>query len=141
MKKKRVFILVLMITLIASTLILYNYLAALPPAYRVYKKPDIQISSEELISSFNKNESKANTLFVGKVIETKGVIKKITYQNDEFTILLKGENEFSYVICVMQSDQYVKVNQMILGQSIVLKGMCKGFLNDVIFFNCIILKS
>jgi hypothetical protein len=55
--------------------------------------------------------------------------------------LLKGENESSYVICVMQSDQYLKVNQMVLGQSIVVKGICKGFLNDIIFFGGIILKS
>jgi hypothetical protein len=141
MKKRRVFRIGLAIILFIVTLTLYNQFTEVELIYNSNKKSEIQISSEELISLFHENENRANSVFVGKMIEAKGVIKKITYQNDTFTIFLKGENESSYVICVMQTDQHSNVNQMVLGQSIVLKGICKGFLNDVIFFGCIIVKS
>ncbi|WP_415180543.1 OB-fold protein [Nonlabens sp.] len=101
--------------LFTGPLFLYNLLAALQRIHTTYKKAEIQISSEGIIYSFNKNKSKATALFVGKAIETRGVIKTITYQNDEFTILLKGENKSSYVICIMQSHQHVQVNQMVFG--------------------------
>jgi hypothetical protein len=111
----RVFILGLIIILFTGTLILDNLLAALQPIHTTYKKAEIQINSEGIIYSFNKNKNKAIASFIGKAIETKAVIKTISYQNDEFTILLKGEIKSFYVICVMQSNQHVQVNQMIFG--------------------------
>jgi hypothetical protein len=40
----------------------------------------------------------------------------------------------------MQPDQYNSIKKLELGQDIVLKGICKGFLMDAIFLDCIILN-
>lgn len=101
---------------------------------------EIQISSEKLISSFLNNENTANSEYIEKTIEIAGVIKDITFLNKRYTVLLQGETDFSCVICDMQPNQYNNIKKLELGQAIVLKGTCKGFLMDAIFLDCIILN-
>lgn len=101
---------------------------------------EIQISSEKLISSFLDNENIANSEYIEKTIEIEGVIKDITFLNNRYTVLLQGETDFSCVICDMQPNQYNNIKKLELGQDIVLKGICKGFLMDAIFLDCIILN-
>jgi len=90
------------------------------------ERTELSISSNKLLSAFK------------KVIIVKGNIKKITYLNNRYTVLLQGENEFSHIICDMSISDFENVKKLKTGESVDIKGVCKGYLMDVVMLNCII---
>ena len=101
----------------------------------------VRISSEQLLSSFKENELAANSNYVEKIIEVKGEIRDISFLNNRYTIYLYGGDEINSLICDMNPDQADRVKELKTGQTVVLKGVCKGFLMDAIFLNCVILGT
>jgi hypothetical protein len=140
MKKKSKILLTTVVVFVLVLSTLYFYVTKENTVNIAAAHTEIQISSESLISSFLNNESSANSEYIEKTIEIAGVFKDITFLNNRYTVLLQGETDFSCVICDMQPDQYNSIKKLELGQDIVLKGICKGFLMDAIFLDCIILN-
>ena len=127
--------------LLAGFYLLYIWFTR-PPETTSFDRPaDIKITSAELISSFQKDEEMASSIFVEKTIEVKGVVKDITFFNDRYTVLLQGGDSYSCIMCDMQNDQTSILNEIKKGDTIVLKGICKGFLMDAILLNCIIITN
>ncbi len=97
------------------------------------------INAELLISDLKSNKEKYNALFTDQVVGIKGIISEINDKNNRHTILLQGdEKSVSLVICDMQKDQKQKTNTLKIGDTVVLKGIYKGFLKDAVFLNCIL---
>ncbi|AXT20083.1 hypothetical protein D7030_02900 [Flavobacteriaceae bacterium AU392] len=101
-------------------------------------KTEQSISSNKLIALFATNENYANTTYVEKVITVKGVVKDVTYLNDRYTVILQGNNKFSQIICDMSLSDSEKIKKLRTGQQVNIKGICKGYLLDVIMLNCIL---
>jgi len=129
---------------IALLLILVNIFTYVIP---FFKKSDInlenvnfeaQINTDDLITSYLSNENKTNTNFNGKIIEVTGNVKKVTFLNNRNTVILYGENKDSGIICDVHPSQIEKLKLLTINQKIAVKGICKGFLKDVILLNCII---
>jgi len=112
-----------------------------PPRDTATIETDVKISSDKLAKSFSANEIKANTDFVEKTIEVVGSIKKITNVNNRYTVLLQGQNDASHVICDVLPSSMEKVKELKRGQTVRLKGICKGYLLDVIMLNCILING
>ncbi|WP_203257029.1 OB-fold protein [Hyunsoonleella ulvae] len=129
--------------LLAAILILVFFVAK----YFVWDKPDaIDISQKEAVHKFDaqtvidfiQNEDK-NLLQAEQIIEVEGIVKKISYLNNRTTILLGIDGkENAYVICDMKNNQTEKVAKVTTNDTIRLKGVFKGILEDAIFLNCII---
>jgi len=100
------------------------------------KVAELTLSSNDLIHNYVNNEEKSNKLYTGKIIEVTGFVKQITFLNDTNTIILNSENETFGVICDINSNQKEKIKALKLHQKIRVKGICKGFLKDVILLNC-----
>lgn len=90
-------------------------------------------------------ESKAKKLnlesLIEKAIEIEGEIKEIVYKHNTYSLILKGNDNKSYILCEMQADQNSKVSKLKQGENVKLKGILKGFLMDIILLNCIILDE
>jgi len=73
-----------------------------------------------------------------QVIYVEGYIKETNTKNGNFNILIKGTtNQSHYIICEM-SDSFKKATLGLeKGQAVAIKGVLKGFLNDVILLNCV----
>lgn len=99
---------------------------------------EVFLNSNDLVANFLSNKTKANNLYVGKVIEITGYVDKVTFLNNRKTVLLFTENKESGVICDVNEDQTEKIKQLKKNQKITIKGICKGFLKDVILLNCYI---
>jgi len=97
-----------------------------------------QVAIEDLIQGFQVDEQKANKTYIEKVIEVEGVVKEISFMNNRHTVLLKS-NSFSqsFVMCDMSPLQNNTINELVQGDTVVLRGVCKGYLLDVIMLNCI----
>ncbi len=85
-----------------------------------------------------KNEEK-NIIEPEQIVEIEGVVREINYLNNRITILLSsGTSENAFVICDMQNNQSEEISNINPTDTIKLKGIFKGFLEDAIFLNCII---
>lgn len=104
-------------------------IADLTPTYRLDASKIVELVGKE-DEVFIEPES---------LVEIKGVIKEINYLNNRVTILLEGSDEnASHVICDMQTMQSEDLARLAVRDTIVLKGMYKGFLKDAIFLHCVL---
>ena len=139
MKSKNKFFLFIIIVIIA--IIGYYYII---PLFTSSDKnienevPELALNSNDLISAYISNEEKSDELYVGKIIEVTGSIKEITFLNDRNTIILESKNKKFGVICDLNPNQKEKIKELKKHQKIKVKGICKGFLKDVILLNCAI---
>lgn len=101
-------------------------------------KATYTIKASDLVHFFSKNENKSNHLYTGEIIEITGTIKDITFLNDRTTVILKSDSASFGVICDINPNQQETINQLKKHQKIKVKGICKGFLKDVILLNCTI---
>ncbi|MEE9407957.1 MAG: hypothetical protein V3V28_07775 [Polaribacter sp.] len=97
---------------------------------------EISLNSEELVANFISNEDDANELYAGKIIEVVGFVKEVTFLNNRNTVILYSKNKTSGIICDVHSSQLQKVKKLETNQKIKVKGICKGFLKDVVLLNC-----
>ncbi len=100
-------------------------------------EPNYRLEAQTIID-LGKNQND-NYLKTESIVEIKGVIKEINDLNNRITILLgTDKNELSCIICDMQSDQKEKITKLKPNDTIKIKGVYKGFLQDAIFLNCVI---
>ncbi len=101
----------------------------------------LSISSKKLLTTFSTNEVSANSTYVEKIIVVKGEIKKINHINDRYTVILQGQSDISHILCDMSLSQIKDVKKLEIGQNVEIKGICKGYLMDVIMLNCILVNK
>lgn len=93
---------------------------------------------DSIIEDFKSDETLASEQYIDKVIQIEGIITKISYLNERHTLLLKSNSfEKSFVICDMSPTEVNNIKAFHIGDTISLRGVCKGFLLDVIMLNCI----
>lgn len=132
---KKILIVLLGFALIGGTV---GYMQWNKPHKNVQKaKSDVEMSANELLAAFETDENKANSLYLDKIIKVNGVVKSIE-KNDsgEITVILATNNDMSAILCnfdpmIDQSKLSLKV-----GESTSLKGICTGFLMDVVLERC-----
>jgi hypothetical protein len=144
MKKKKIILLVIAIALLSGGWYAYSeYTRKVKDLSKV--KADMHLQTNELVSQFEKDESGANALYLDKVIAVKGTLKAI--EKDEannYSLVLGDENSMSSVRCSMDEDHQQKVQGLITGAKVTVKGACTGFNaddllgSDVILNRCVV---
>lgn len=130
---KKSFIYIISVLLLMIGLFIFSFLVA-DKKHNAYSKAEINIESNKLVNDFATNEKKAAVLYTNKLIEVSGTIKKITQLNTKNTVILNSINGNSGIICELNDSE--KLIGLKVGQKILIKGICKGFLEDVILLNC-----
>ena len=97
--------------------------------------------SDSLISSFLNNEKEANTRFANKAIVVTGKIKEINYLNNRYTIILHTTYKDHHILCDLDPDQNELLRNLEKGKTISIKGVCKGFLKDVVLLHCTLITN
>ncbi|HOY14744.1 MAG TPA: hypothetical protein PLY70_16475 [Saprospiraceae bacterium] len=97
-------------------------------------KTDQKVEAKTLLTEFESDELAANKLYLDKTIEVSGMVTKVEENEGITSVYLASEEGLSAVICQMEEAVNVAV-----GSEIVVKGVCSGYLMDVIMVRCIIL--
>jgi hypothetical protein len=93
----------------------------------------------ELVKAFQADEAGSNAKYLDKVLQITGTVASTgTTQTGEKTITLASEDPFAGVMATIDSTAAAEVAE---GQSVTLKGFCKGFLSDVVITNAIPVKE
>ena len=127
---------VILITSVISILIYYK-------PHRSVKREEaaFKLSVSELVDAFSNNEPKANSLYLGKILEVEGTLKEMIL-NDSTLILLMGDStQMTGVSCYLLKDQKDKYTLLKRGDPVIVKGICNGMLLDVVLDKGILLPD
>lgn len=136
MKKgiKRIFLLSLVVLLIGAG---YAYYIWNKPARDVSNETAIKISAVSLFDSFANNEAAANKSFLNKAVEVTGKVVSIKKNQAGNTVMyLQTSDPVFGINCTFKNNTDVITK----GSTITFKGICTGYLSDVIVNNGILVK-
>ncbi len=109
--------------------------------YRMYNKPhvdvseasvDISISATKIVEKFSSDETLANVTYLDKIVAVKGVISNKKIEKEVGVITLKTDDDFGSVLCYLSPVSSKKMDAFKVGKTITIKGICTGYLMDVI---------
>ena len=136
--KKIILSALIIILLGASAGYYYVFVYSKNKKFDMQNAESIAIDATTLVKSFQDNEANANKLYLDKVLLIKGSVGSIAKtQAGENTITLSSEDPFSSVMATLDSTESKTAN---IGDTLLIKGFCKGFLSDVVITNAIINK-
>jgi hypothetical protein len=128
---------ILIISVIALAGAAYGVYMWNKPARNVAHEKGIQITAAGIFDSFTVNENRANALFLNKAIQVTGEVTEIkNNQAGETVIYLKSNDPLFGVNCTFKENP----GALTKGSTITFKGVCTGFLSDVIINQGIIVK-
>lgn len=116
----------------------------------IYFKPHRSVRKEEaaftlsvttLVNEFSKNESRANSLYLGKILEVQGLLNEIILNDSTLVLLLGDSSQGMGVSCYLQKDQKELYTTLKRGESVHVKGICNGMLLDVVLDKGIVLRD
>lgn len=139
MNKKRIIIGILVLGIIGAFV-----------GYKMYNKPhvdvseasaDITISANKILEEFSSDETTANSKYLEKIIEVKGEVLELKTVKGLGIVTLKTNDDFGSVLCHLSEEATKKINSLTQGQIISIKGICTGYLMDVILVKCEIINK
>lgn len=131
--KKKYWVIVLMVLILAVGYGLYQYYR--PHQSIAGQAPVANIEAVALAADFESDENAANTKYLGKVIEVNGVVSENTMDSTgQQNMTLKG-TDLSAISCQFEKGYTAGRSK---GDTVKIKGVCTGFLMDVILVDCVI---
>jgi hypothetical protein len=109
------------------------------PGNALTEKTDFQLSAEELVASYE-DENTGNEKFLNKYIEVTGEVEEISVNENATDILLSSGDPMSGVNVHLLPEENEKAKGISAGQTVTLKGKCNGKLSDIELNAGIILK-
>ena len=103
-------------------------------------KPNFVISATGIQKAFELNERAASEKYINKIIEVSveiGSVKK--GGNNSMNVLLNTGSELSSVICTFPTVSDSALFKT--GRQITIRGVCSGFLMDVLLNNCAVVEN
>jgi hypothetical protein len=98
--------------------------------------PSSRLTADSLCRQYLGDENKANTLFLGKVVEVSGRISEITRTIGGGTIQLRCSEMGAGISCNFSGIGREGLPDLKKGDLVVIKGRCTGFLADVNLVDC-----
>jgi len=137
MKKSHIVLLFALIV-VGGTFIVFKW-ANKPVADVSEAVCEIKISAGELYDAFANNESAADSIYSGNLIEVYGKVKSISAEGSNKSLIF-GTNDLLFGIdCAIDPTHHDKLKSLVEGQDVTVRGECSGILSDVVMVRCIIL--
>lgn len=106
------------------------------PARDVKDEKAVSITAQQIFDAYSKDEKSANTLYLDKAIQVSGEVKSIkTNQQGKTVVMLKTGDEMFGVQCTLKEAAALKE-----GDQVTIKGICTGYLMDVVLIDCFVVK-
>ncbi|MFM8916971.1 MAG: OB-fold protein [Bacteroidota bacterium] len=95
--------------------------------------------NKPITNNYNNNESKADSIYTGQLIEVFGKVKSISADGSNKSLMLETNDLLFGIDCAIDSTYHDKLKSLTEGQDITIRGECSGILSDVVMVRCIIL--
>jgi tRNA_anti-like len=91
---------------------------------------DYTVNATALINEFVSNETTANKKYLNKILEVKGMIKKVEENSGTGIVVLGDTTDMSGVRCILDSTTSTTAGSLHRGAVITIKGAITGFNKD-----------
>jgi len=133
MKNKIIKWVLIAVLVIGGTGAVIGYKMINKPHRNVEAAAAVSVAAVNIANEYETNETEANKKYLDKVLEVNGTITGVTKnQKEENVIALKG-TDMSGLLCTIEGSV---TKQYKVGDVITLKGICTGYLTDVILVRC-----
>jgi hypothetical protein len=105
------------------------------------EEPAFDLSVSQLIEAFSNDETGADSMYTGKVIQVTGPLRNMIRNDSTLILVLGGDEELMGVSCYMERSQIARSENLRQGESITIKGFCNGMLMDVVLDNGILVRD
>lgn len=113
------------------------YMVFFKPHRSVDDEQAIRLTAVQLFNDFESDEAGANTRYLDKAVEVTGQVADITTDMERHRVVTLGTDDILFgVRCTLTENQ----PDIQTGDTIRVKGICKGYLSDVIITDGIIKK-
>lgn len=93
--------------------------------------PAYELTGTQLLETFQQDEKKANTLYLGKVLAISGIIKSLSSDSAGVQTLVIGDTaSLSSVRCIMNGETGSAAGPLAAGTRVTIKGICTGYNAD-----------
>lgn len=135
MVKKRILIPVFIIIAAAAVFLGVRYTLRESESSVASEPAVASIGASELLILYETNEDSANQLYLGKVIAVTGIVDSYSEDSLSVSVYLKNPEDFSGVTCVFDKS-LIDASFIQAGSETSIKGICSGYLFDVILNKC-----
>ena len=98
-------------------------------------RPEHRVSALEIYEIYRQDQESGNKKYLNKVMEVEGVIAQLdTDENGSTVVMFRKEGAPGGVLCTMDG----AVEGLEVGQKVRIKGICTGFLFDVVLNKCVV---
>lgn len=127
------------ILLIVLTLVIVfgYYLYNKPMDSLEYVKPVATLSADSIFKMYEHDEAGTNKLYLNKVITVTGKIQSVRSDTSGLSINLQTTSGMFGVTCKMETAT-ANVPRFTEGQEVQVKGLCSGYLMDVVLVQCLV---
>lgn len=131
MKKLKITGIIILFTVAAVSFYAWLYIWN-KPQLNVEHSSAVKVTAAALFSEYSSNEKEANAKYIDKVVEVSGVVNSVAKNSEGKTVvLLKTDDLMFGVNCTLEQAADIKADE-----SISLKGICTGYLTDVVLIRC-----
>jgi len=137
MKSKKIKIVVIALALVVIVIAVFFkfYIFRKADTSVTSRTADVVIEAGDLVKSFDQDEKTANVKYLNKIVMVNGVVDEIKDAQTNMTVHITGTDASSGVICNFDKNEFGK-NPAIVGKHVSIKGICNGYLMDVILNKC-----
>lgn len=135
MENRNRYLLAFVILALLAGVFIWKYTFRKSETSVVSQKADVEIAAAALLQKYETDETGANSLYLDKVILVTGTVDSITEDSLEISVYLKENDATAGVICSFDKAS-VDISLLEKGQTAGIKGICNGYLLDVIINKC-----
>ena len=100
-------------------------------------KAEFEIEATQILNQFETNEELANTQYLGKVIIVIGTLESFKETPNDISLYIKQETDMSGILCSFDKSA-IDITKLQTGSQIKVKGICTGYLIDVVLNKCVL---
>lgn len=136
MKTRKLFYTIIISVAVAGAIAALAFYAIFFKSHRsIDNEQAISVTAVQLFSDFVANEQDANKRYLDKAVEVTGKITEITSNMERHTVVALATDDILFGVRCTLLDAQTSLQP---GDTVRIKGICKGFLSDVIITNGIL---
>jgi hypothetical protein len=103
-------------------------------------KPEFTLEANTFFNDFISDEAKANTKYLGKIVEVKGVVRDLITDGQGATVILETSDPIFGINCGLSEGQEMEFDKFKTGDKVTIRGECAGYDMDVVLTRCVLIQ-
>lgn len=134
--KKLLPLLILVIALVTIVMLFHVYRSSDKPATVWEQKTEAKVDARSLYDEFVRDETGANEKYLNKIVEVSGEVSTTQTSSGSSVVVLRTNDPTYGIRCRLERGPGEDAKTYKVGQSVTLKCVCSGFVQDVEMVQC-----